>query len=140
LADKETARPIRVLLADDEEPILESYAAYLEFSGYEVIKAIDGEDALEKIRKEKPDIIFLDLRMPKIDGWEACRRIKNDPKICGIPVIFLTALDQTRDHERARALCVQGYLTKPCEPAELVHQIQACIKRVAVTEQPKGDA
>jgi len=119
--------PVRVLLVDDEPLTLESYARYLEFSGFEVITALDGEEALAKVKKEKPDIVFLDIRMPKMDGWEACRRIKEDPAICGTPIVFLTAFDQAQDHERAKSLCVQGYITKPCEPSELVRQIRACV-------------
>src|SRR5438445_5370543 len=111
------ARPVRVLVVDDEPSILEMFAHYLEYCGYEVITAMDGENGVMKAKEEKPDIIFLDIRMPRIDGWEACRRIKDDPTTCGIPVIFLTAFDQVRDHERARALCVQGYIAKPCEPS-----------------------
>jgi CheY-like chemotaxis protein len=120
--------PVRVLLVDDEPSILEIFSQYLELSGYQVITGVDGEEALEKTRREKPDIIVLDIRMPKMDGWEVCERIKKDPSVCGIPVIFLTAFDQVQDHERARRLCVQGYIAKPCHPSTLVQQIKNCMK------------
>src|SRR5262245_61086265 len=92
-----TPASVRVLLVDYEPSILQMLSHYLEFSGYNVITAKDGEEALQKVRKEKPDIIFLDIRMPKMDGWEVCRRIKEDPTTCGVPVVFLTAYDQLQD-------------------------------------------
>jgi CheY-like chemotaxis protein len=116
--------PIRVLLADDEPAILDMFSSYLRLSNFEVTTAIDGAIALKLLDSVKPDIIILDIKMPKVDGWEACERIKNNPQTCGIPVVFLTAFDQQQDHERARRLCVQGYVTKPCEPADLVRTIQ----------------
>jgi CheY-like chemotaxis protein len=124
------ATPIRILLVDDEPSILEMFATYLQFCGFEVIKAEDGEQALRLIRDTQPQVIVLDIKMPRMDGWEACRRIKADPKTCGIPVIFLTAYDQIQDRQNARQLGVQGYVTKPCEPSVLVQAIQQVIHRI----------
>ena len=120
--------PVRVLLVDDEVAILDMFSSYLSLSGFDVITARDGAEALGLVVSAMPHIVVLDIKMPKLDGWEACERIKRDPRTCGIPVIFLTAYDQVEDHARAKRLCVQDYVTKPCEPSELVRVIQRVLQ------------
>ena len=116
--------PIRVLLVDDEPTLLDVLSQYLSLAGFEVITANDGAEALKLVVTTKPHIVVLDIMMPHINGWEACERIKQDPRTCGIPILFLTAVNQAQDHARAKQLCVQGYVTKPCEPAHLVEVIR----------------
>jgi CheY-like chemotaxis protein len=126
------AAPLRVLLVDDEPAILEMFSNYLSFSGFDVVTAYDGVDALERIASAMPNIVILDIKMPRMDGWETCERIKKDPRTCGLPVIFLTAFDQTQDRERARRLCVQGYVAKPCDPAELIRIIRKVLQPIMI--------
>ncbi len=127
------AESIRVVLADDEPSILEIFSSFLRFSGFTVTTAENGLEALERTIAEQPQVVVLDIRMPKMDGWEACRLIKTDPRTQAIPVIFLTAFDQVQEHERARQLGVQGYVTKPCEPSQLIDAIHQALQ---VTNSP----
>src|SRR5439155_19864869 len=90
----------RVLVVDDEDDIRELCRVNLEFEGYEVIDAADGEAALQLVRSDHPDVIFLDLMMPKMDGWEVLRRLKEDDATASIPVILLTA--KTGGNEQMR--------------------------------------
>lgn len=124
--DKLTAAS--VLLVDDEPHILDVFSSYLMFCGFQVTTAHDGEEALKALHETLPDIVVLDIRMPVMDGWAVCKRIKSSPQTAHLPVIFLSAFDQAVDHERACSLGVQGYLAKPCEPAELVNQICRCLR------------
>lgn len=109
----------RILVADDEPHIIVS----LQFTfknEFEVITAVNGEDALQKIREEKPDIIILDGRMPKITGFEVCRNIKNNEETKSIPVIMLTAHGQEVDIERGKEVGADEYVTKPFSPRKLI--------------------
>ena len=117
----------KLLIIDDERSIVESLTRALMGQEFELTSCTEPEKALEAIKEVIPQVVISDLKMPKMDGWEACERIKKNPITCGIPVIFLTAFDQAQDHERAHRLCVQGYVTKPCEPSDLVRTIQKII-------------
>src|SRR4051812_27272279 len=94
-----TPRPARILIADDNPQGLELLDAYLGDTGWEIATALDGEEALEKVRAWKPDLILLDIMMPKISGFEVCKRLKADAATRGIAVLMITALDQTSDVE-----------------------------------------
>jgi len=111
----------KVLLSDDEEPVRALVAATLKSDArYQFLEARDGVEALEVARREKPDLILLDIVMPNMDGFEVCRRLKSDPETCGITVIMLTALAQEADKERSREVGVDGYFVKPFSPTALL--------------------
>ncbi|MFA5975995.1 MAG: response regulator [Elusimicrobiota bacterium] len=120
-------QPYRILLVDDEKNFLYIFMDYLQYSGYDVLAAADGEEALELLQTEHFDIVLLDLGMPKVDGWQVCESIRRDPKTSGLPVILLTAYGGAANHKRAAELKVQVYITKPCEPSELVKEIKRCL-------------
>lgn len=117
-------RRARVLLAEDETALQELFTDYLELAGFEVRTEKDGLAALEGVHAWNPDVLVLDIKMPKLDGWEVCRRLKGNPATEKLPIILLTAFDQTTDHEKAAALSVQDYVAKPCQPSDLVHRIR----------------
>jgi two-component system cell cycle response regulator DivK len=106
----------RILVAEDEPDNRRIVVKVLAMEGYAVLEAVDGGSALELARREHPDLIVLDLAMPGIDGWEAARRLKADPRTSDIPIIALTAFAMRGDEERAREAGCDGYLSKPCRP------------------------
>jgi CheY-like chemotaxis protein len=115
----------RVLVVDDDREMVELIQLFLNNAGYETLAAFSGESALEQAFQQKPDLILLDIMMPKIDGWEVFRRIKNDPKAGTIPIVFLTA--RTQNIDRMIGLSVMkasGYLTKPFSKKELLDEVE----------------
>ena len=118
----------RILIADDEYTIRELIEMTLE-SDYEVIKAEDGLEAL-KMAQSKPDLIILDIMMPKLDGFEVCKRLKSDRETRGIPIIMLTAKHQIEDVNNAESCGVDEYITKPFEPDFLKKRIDVNFKQV----------
>jgi len=119
-----TSRPTRILVADDDPVILRLLQVNFNLEGYEVHTATRGEEALEKAREHLPDIILLDVMMPGVDGWEVCRRLKEDQATAAIPVIFLSARAQDQDRRRGYELGVVAYVTKPFDPGELIEVVQ----------------
>jgi DNA-binding response OmpR family regulator len=117
-----------ILVVDDEPQNLELIEAMLLPSGYEVLLAGRGEEALRLARERKPDLIVLDLMMPGMSGFEVCARMKTDPQTAGIPVLFVTALHQLSDKERALAAGGDDFLTKPFQRAELLTRVEALLK------------
>src|ERR1700709_2332975 len=105
----------KILVVDDEEHIVMILKDSLEFSGFEVVTAPDGSEALAAVDRENPELIVLDIGMPKLDGWEVCRRLKSDPKTKSIPVIILTAYAQTSDQRKGMELGADRFITKPCD-------------------------
>ena len=115
--------PKTILLADDEEGILALLSATLEGDQrYGLLMARDGEEALNICREQKPDVMFLDLRMPKLDGCEVCRALKQDPLTADIKVIVLTAMAQEGDRDKALEAGADDYLTKPFSPRVLLEK------------------
>ena len=110
----------RVLVVDDEDDIRELCRVNLEFEGYEVIDAADGEAALQLVRSDHPDVIFLDLMMPKMDGWEVLRQLKEDDATASIPVILLTAKTGENEQMRGWQEGILEYVSKPFNPLSLV--------------------
>lgn len=104
------------------------YAAYLQFSGYRVAEAANGLEALEKARELLPDIILMDLALPKMDGWEATRRLKADALTRHIPVVALTGHALAGHAEGARQAGCDAFVTKPCLPDALVAEIQRMLE------------
>lgn len=118
------ARAPLVLLVDDSEDNREVYAQYLALSGFRVEIAVDGVEAVEKAASVIPDVIVMDLAMPRLDGWEATRRIKAAPATSGIPVIALTGNADATSKRRTQEAGCSGFLTKPCLPDVLVSEIR----------------
>ena len=119
----DTAGPL-VLVVEDYQDAREMYAAYLQFSGFQVAEATDGVEAIEKTLELMPDIILMDLALPKMDGWEATRRLKMDERTRHIPVVALTGHALAGHAEGARQAGCDAFVTKPCLPDALVAEIQ----------------
>ena len=120
-------RPARILIAEDNPEGAELLEAYLDGSGYDIEVAVDGDDTLRKVKSFQPDLVLLDVMMPKISGFEVCKRLRADPKTRDIAVLMITALDQTADVERAVEAGTDDFLTKPINQAELLRRIQALL-------------
>jgi two-component system cell cycle response regulator DivK len=125
-----------VLLVDDFEDARLMYGQYLSRSGYRVVEAATGEEALERAFHDRPDIILLDMLLPGVDGWEVTRRLKGAPETRGIPIIALSALALDRERDRSERAGCDLFLAKPCPPADLA----AAIARVLNTRSPAGTA
>jgi DNA-binding response OmpR family regulator len=119
----------KILVVDDEEHIVMILKDSLEFSGFQVITALDGQEALLAVEKETPDLVVLDIGMPKLDGWEVCRRLKSNEKTKDVPVIILTAYAQTSDQKKGASLGADRFITKPCDLTYLVEEINALLAK-----------
>ena len=115
---------MKILIADDEESIIEVVKIYLEKEGYSVLTALDGDNALELEIAEKPDLLILDIMLPKMSGLELCRAIERE-----VPVIFLTAKTSEEDKIAGFALGADDYITKPFSPRELIARVKAVMRR-----------
>lgn len=113
-----------ILLVEDNADNRDIYRTVLEHFGYDVIEAHDGEMGIRLARERGPDLILMDISIPKIDGWEATRILKADPETAGIPVIALTAHALTSDRERAKEIGCDGYLAKPVEPRRVLEEVR----------------
>lgn len=115
----------KVLIADDEEILRELVAATLEGdSRYSLFRAVDGEEALAVARQEKPDLMFLDVMMPKVRGIDVCRQLKTDPRTSQIRIVMLTAMAQQADRKIAEEAGADGYFTKPFSPLEILSKVE----------------
>jgi DNA-binding response OmpR family regulator len=121
----------KILVVDDEEHILMILKDSLEFSGFQIVTATNGEEALDVVVKENPDLVVLDVGMPKLDGWEVCRRLKADPATKALPVIILTAYAQTSDQRKGMGLGADRFITKPCDLTYLVEEINSLLSKKA---------
>ena len=122
-ATKTREQPL-VLVVEDYQDAREMYAAYLQFSGFEVAEAGNGVEAIEKTRELLPDIVLMDLALPRMDGWEATRRLKNDERTKHIPIVALTGHALAGHAEGAREAGCDAFVTKPCLPDALVAEIK----------------
>ena len=118
----------RVLIADDHPEGVELLEAYLAGTDYETQIAYDGEETLRKIKDWHPDIVLLDIMMPKISGFEVCKRLRANPQTADIVVLMVTALDQHSDIDRAVEAGTDDFLTKPINKAELLVRLKAALK------------
>lgn len=118
----------RILLVEDETDLVEMVKLRLEANGYEVLTAYDGQEALEKARREKPDLIVLDLMLPKIDGYKVCRMLKFDEKYKNIPILMFSARAQDSDKKLGEEVGADAYVTKPFEPEILLGKIKELLK------------
>lgn len=119
---------IRVLIADDNPQGAELLEAYLSDSEYEVATASDGEETLSCVRRWRPDLILLDIMMPKISGFEVCKQIRADPATRDTAIVMITALDQPSDIDRAVEVGTDEFLTKPINKTELLMRVRALLK------------
>ena len=120
-----TAQPYTVLIAEDNPQHLELMETYLEaLPDVRVVSAVNGQEALQKVQEVSPDLVLLDIMMPKVSGFEVCKRIKTDPKTRDILVVMVTALNETSDVERAAECGTDDYLAKPVDRNALIDLIR----------------
>jgi CheY-like chemotaxis protein len=124
-----------VLVVEDYQDAREMYAAYLQFSGFEVAEAGNGIEAIDKTHALMPDIVLMDLALPRMDGWEATKRLKNDPRTRHIPIVALTGHALAGHAEGAREAGCDAFVTKPCLPDALVAEI----KRLLEIHRPNAE-
>ena len=127
----------KVLIVDDEKNIVDIIAFNLKREGYEVIKAFNGEEGVEKTFSEDPDLILLDIMMPKLDGYEACKKIREKKNT---PIIMLTARAEEVDKVLGLELGADDYVTKPFGVRELMARVKANLRKVSVREEEKQPA
>jgi len=114
----------KILVVDDELDVQSILSFRLEINGYSVIVASDGEEGLEKIKKENPDLVLLDLMLPKMNGFEICRMVKFDDRLKGLPIIILSALDKEEDKKKALDSGADAYFLKPFDLEGLLTKIK----------------
>ena len=120
--------PVKVLVIDDSNTIRRSAEIFLRQAGFEVILAEDGFDALAKISDHRPKVIFVDIMMPRLDGYQTCALVKQNPNLKSTPVIMLSSKDGVFDRARGRLAGSDRYLTKPFTKETLVEAVNACVK------------
>ena len=118
----------KILVVDDEPDLVEFVKLRLEANNYDVLVAEDGEQALEVMAKTTPDLILLDIVLPKMDGHKVCEVIKKDPKFANIPVLMLTAKDREEDIKLAKKCGAEGYMIKPFDAQVLLFDIKSLLK------------
>ena len=118
----------RVLVVDDEPDIVLFAQVNLELNGHEVRTAADGEQAMAAVEEERPDAMVLDVMIPKMDGFEVCRTLHNDPKTSHIKIVMLTALNRKIDMDAAKAAGAADYVIKPFDTRKLIKKIQQLVR------------
>ena len=116
--------PVKILLVDDEPSIIKMVGKRLEFAGYQVVAAMDGQEALEKAQSELPDLIILDLMLPKLNGYSVCATLRRDPRFQKTPIMMLTARVQEKDEQLGMACGANVYVRKPFKGPELVDRVK----------------
>jgi len=119
----------KVLVVDDEEYIQHILNFSFGAEGYDVVTASDGEEGVSKAKDEKPDVIVMDIMMPKMDGYEACKQIKTDPQTKDIPVILLTAKGRDADRKLGSEVGADDYVVKPFSPGRLIERVEGIMKK-----------
>ncbi|MCJ7585659.1 MAG: response regulator [Anaerolineales bacterium] len=119
----------KILIAEDERDIRELITYTLQFAGYEVVSAGDGEEAVQLTLQEKPDLVLLDVRMPRMNGYEACKAIKADEKTKGIPVVFLSAKGQEAEIQAGMQAGAVEYMVKPFSPDQLTARVKVVLAK-----------
>ena len=119
----------KILIIEDEKDLVDAVTLRLEANGYEVSASYDGQDGLDKARKENPDLIVLDLMIPKMDGYKVCGLLKMDSRYAHIPIIIFTAKAQVDDMKLGEEVGANAYLTKPFDPAVLLGKIKELLEK-----------
>lgn len=125
---QETMNKKRILVVDDERDLVDSIKTELEENEYEVLTAYDGHEGLEKARKESPDLMILDLMLPKMDGHTVCGLLKRDARYAKMPILMFTAKAHEDDRRLAQEAGADAYLTKPFDPQSLMDWIRKLLK------------
>ncbi len=120
-----------ILIVDDEKNIAISVDYLLRREGYTVSVAHDGEEGLRLIREQRPDLVLLDIMMPKLDGFQVCQIVRQDPALAGVRIVMLTAKGRDAEREKGLTLGADAYITKPFSTRELVSQIKALLAPAA---------
>jgi|TARA_Y100001001_G_C7779847_1_gene228543 CheY-like chemotaxis protein len=125
----------RILIADDNPANCELLQAYLEEVDCQIELAIDGQDTLDKVESFRPDLILLDVMMPRLNGFEVCKQLKEDPQTSKIMILMVTALNEIGDIERAVGAGTDDFLSKPVNQVELVKRVENMLKLKDVTDE-----
>jgi two-component system, OmpR family, alkaline phosphatase synthesis response regulator PhoP len=133
--ENNTAKTPVILVVDDNRENLELLEAYLEDIDCRTVSAYDGPEALEIIKKDNPDLILLDIMMPKMSGFEVCRRVKNDPATSHIPIIMVTALNDFGDMQRAVDCGTDDFVSKPVNKLEMLTRVKTMLKLKHLTDK-----
>jgi len=128
-ASSRPAAPL-VLLVEDHETSADGYAQLLTGAGYGVLRAKDGYEALAEVSRRAPSLVLLDLKLPKLDGWELLQRLKADPSMASVPIVIVTGDSLPSHHEMARSRGAAAVLSKPIDPAELLAVVRATLARM----------
>jgi two-component system alkaline phosphatase synthesis response regulator PhoP len=129
----------RILIAEDEKDIRELVVFSLDFAGFEVIAAIDGQDALEKAIASKPDLIMMDVRMPRMTGYEACVQIKQMDELQDIPIVFLSAKGQESEIQTGLEAGAYEYILKPFAPDDLIGRVKQIVQSLSLPDKDIRD-
>ena len=130
--ERDPRQPTKVLVVDDEEDVRATLCEFLEEHGFAPVEAADGEEALAKYFTEKPDLILLDLRLPKVDGFQVCQTLKGNPITSVIPIIMVTALNATPQKVKGMEYGADDYIEKPFDLEELLARIRMVMRRAKV--------
>ena len=124
---QDRARPL-ILIVEDQADLRRLYVEHLVASGFDVIEAANGEEAIDHTASRQPDVVLMDLSLPVVDGWEATRRLKGDSRTAHIPVVALTGCDGSGELERATVAGCDWFVPKPCPPHALVIEIRRVLQ------------
>jgi len=128
-------RKQRILIADDNEANVELLEAYLSGLGHDIAIAVDGQDTLDKVASFQPDLILLDIMMPKLSGFEVCQQLKGNPRTSAIMILMVTALNELGDIERAVEAGADDFLSKPVNKLELLKRVDNMLTLRGVTDE-----
>lgn len=119
----------KILIADDEQNIVISLEFLMKREGFDVVIACDGEEAVQRIRSEHPDLVLLDVMMPRKTGFEVCQEVKADPSLAGVRILMLTAKGRDTEVAKGLALGADAYMTKPFSTRELVDKVRSLLEQ-----------
>ncbi|MDA0283424.1 MAG: response regulator [Planctomycetota bacterium] len=128
MPDLEVSKPSKILIADDNEQNCELLEAYLAGEDYEIAMAFDGQETIDQVAAFQPDIILLDIMMPRMSGYEVCEQLKNAPETTNIPILMVTALNEMGDIEKAVNAGCDDFLTKPVNRLELTTRVKSLLR------------
>tara|TARA_B100000029_G_scaffold368428_1_gene361980 strand:- start:627 stop:1100 length:474 start_codon:yes stop_codon:yes gene_type:complete len=135
LSTPSSDRPAKLLIADDNQQNRELLEAYLVVEGYEIAMATDGQETLDQVAAISPDLVLLDIMMPRLSGYEVCQQLKRDDDTRGIPILMVTALNEMGDIERAVEAGCDDFLTKPVNRLELTTRIKSLLRVRRLTDE-----